>query len=189
MTAKVERPLISWALAGARARAVTAVHGAVAIFTVAAGVLGLIRGSRLRLGLESWIDVHVLFGLLLFGLLIARYQWKVQHAPPLLPDDIRELSRHLSRIAYLLLYLVVGLRQIAGIVTSLWQGGPVDFNLFDARFRSGPDYVGFNPKDDFQLFLACGLSALIFIRICVFRLGVGLADRAEPAKTRDLRSF
>lgn len=120
--------------------------------------------------LESWINIHALFGLLVCGLALARCWWRVKHSPRMLRTDIRELSRHLSRIVYLLLYLVIGVREIIGILASLWRGNTLDFGLFDDRFRNGPDYEGFNPKDDFQLFLASGLLALIFVRVLAFRL-------------------
>jgi hypothetical protein len=50
------------------------------------------------------------------------------------------------------------------------HGGAVDFTLLDGHFRHGPDYIGFNPKDDFQLFFASGLFALLFVRVLAFRL-------------------
>ena len=147
-----------------------ALNGCAALFAVVIGVLGIFGASWPRQMLESWIDIHMLFGLLLWGLLLARYQWCVRHSPRMLQTDIRELSRHLSRIVYLLLYVAIGAREIIGILNSLWHGGAVDFNLFDAHFRNGPDYAGFDPKDDFQMFLAAGLTALIFVRVLAFRL-------------------
>jgi hypothetical protein len=79
----------------------------------------------------------------------------------MLPAGIHELTRHLLRIVYLLLYVVIGVREIIGIVNSLWHGDSVDFNPFDQRFRNRPDYAGFNPRDDFQLLIASGIVALI----------------------------
>jgi len=97
------------------------------------------------------------------------------------PVDIPQLSRRLSRTVYLFLYLVIGVREIVGILGSHWHGGAVDFNLFDPRFRQGPDSAAFNPKDDFQLFLASGLFALIFVRILAFRLWSRSVERGTPA--------
>ena len=153
-----------------------------ALAAIAIGVLGLSRGSWPRQVLESWIGVHALFGLLLCGLVFARCRWHVKHSPRMLPADTRELTRHLSRIVYLLLYVVIGVRETIGIVNSLWYGGSVDFNLFDERFRNGPDYAGFNPRDDFQLFIASGLVALIFVRALTFRLWLRSVERAALSK-------
>jgi cytochrome b561 len=159
-----------------------ALYGCSALVTVAIGVLGLQGDSSLRQVLEAWINIHVLFGLLLCGLLLARCRWRVARPPRMLTADIRELSRHLSRIVYLLLYVVIGMREVVGIVNSLWGGGPVDFSLVDAGFRQGPDYAGFNPKDDFQLFFASGLFALLFVRVVACTLWLRSGKRAAVSK-------
>ena len=160
----------------------TALYGCIAIIAVVIGVLGLRGPSAPRQLLESWINVHALFGLLLCGLVLARCRWCVKHSPPAARVDIRRLSRHLSRIVYLLLYVVMGLRQIIGILNSVWHGSAVDFNLFDDRFRNGPDYAGFNLKDDFQLFLVSGLITLAFVRVLAFRLWLRSAELAALSK-------
>jgi cytochrome b561 len=130
--------------------------------------------------LESWINIHVLFGSLLGSMVTARFMRQVKHSPRMLPADIRALSRRLSRIVYLLLYVVIGLRQTMGILGSIWHGGSVDFKFFDMGFRHGPDYAGFNPKDDFQLFLASGLLVLILIRVSAFAMSLRSAAAAAP---------
>lgn len=180
MAAQAERWL-NFAHACTRERLLTALYGCTAIVAVVIGVLGLLGASGMRQTLESWINVHVLFGLLLCGLVLARCRWSVKHSPPMLPIDIRQLSRHLSRTVYLLLYVVIGVRESIAILNSVWHGGGVDFNLFDQRFR-GPDYAGFNPKDDFQLFLASGLITLIFVRVLTFTLWLRSVERAALSK-------
>jgi type IV secretory pathway TrbD component len=182
MAAQAERMLSSLAYAYSRERMLTFLYGCIALLAVAIGVMGLLGASWPRQMLESWINIHALFGLLLCGLALARCRWRVKHSPRLLAADIRELSRHLSRIVYLMLYLVVGVREVISILDSFWHGGPVDFNLFDERFRNGPDYPGFNPKDDFQLFVASGLFALIVVRLLAFRLWLRSEERAAISK-------
>jgi cytochrome b561 len=177
MAAQAERSLHFLAHTCSRKRMLAALFGCIALLAVAVGVLGLLGASWLRQMLESWINIHALFGLLLCGLVSARYRWCVIHSPPMLPTDIRQLSRHLSRIVYLSLYLVIGLREIIGILNSVWHGGVVDFNLFDERFRNGPDHAGWNPKDDFQLFFASGLLALIFVRVLAYKLWLRSRER------------
>jgi cytochrome b561 len=131
--------------------------------------------------LESWINIHALFGLLLCGLVFSRCRWHVKRLPRMLPTDIYKLYRHLSRIVYLLLYVVIGLRQLISILHRILNGGAVDFNLFEERFR-GPDYVEFNLKDDFQFFLATGLSVLIIVRVLAFGLWLRSVERAARSK-------
>jgi cytochrome b561 len=181
MAAQAERSLHFLAHACSRERMLTALYGCIALVAVVIGVLGLIGASWPRQMLESWINIHALFGLLLCGLVFSRCWWRVKHSPRMLPADIRELSRHLSRIVYLLLYSVVGLSQLISILDSIWHVGAVGFNLFDQRFR-GPDYAGFNPKDDFQLFLATGFCVLIVVRVVAFRLWLRSVERAALSK-------
>jgi cytochrome b561 len=178
MAAQAEPSLHPLALAYSRPRMLIALYRCAVLLVATIGVLGLLDGSWLRQMIESWINIHALFGLLLCGLVLARYQWRVRLSPRMLPADIGELSRHLSRIVYLLLYVVVGVRQIIGIINSIWHGNAVDFNLFDDRFRNGPDRAGWNPKDDFQLFLATGLFVLIIVRVLAFRLWLHAVERA-----------
>jgi cytochrome b561 len=180
MVAQAELSLTSLLHACSRAKTLTAACGFTVLLTVATGILGLSRASWLRQMLESRINLHVLFALLLCGLVVARCQWQVRHSPRMLPADLRALSRNLSRLVYLLLYIVIGVRQAMCILSSLGHGDAVDFKFFDGAFRQGPDYAGFNPKDDFQLFLASGLLVLIFIRLLVFGLWLRLDPAAAP---------
>jgi cytochrome b561 len=159
-----------------------ALSGCIALFVVAIGVLGLFGASWPRQMLESWINIHALFGLLLCGLVLARCPRRLVRSTPMLRADIRRLSRHLSRIVYLLLYLVIGVRETVGILDSVWHGGAVDFSLLDAGFRHGADYGGVNPKDDFQLFFASGVFALIFVRVLAFKLWSRSGEGAAVSK-------
>src|SRR5271156_4125861 len=125
MAAQAESSLNPLVHACSRQRMLIALCGCAVLLVVVIGVLGLLDGSWLRQMLESWINIHALFGLLLCGLVLARYQWRVRHSPCMLPADIRELSRHLSRIVYLLLYVVIGVRQSIGIISSIWHGSAI----------------------------------------------------------------
>jgi cytochrome b561 len=178
MAAQAEPSVNPWVHACFRERMLIALYGCTGLLVASLGVLSLLDGSWLRHMLESWINIHVLFGFLLSALVIARYQWRVRHSPHLLPTDARELSRHLSRIVYLVFYVVIGVRQSIGVINSISHGGAVDFNLFDDRFRNGPDRAGWNPKDDFQLFLATGLFVLIVVRVLAYRLWLRSVERA-----------
>jgi hypothetical protein len=182
MAAQADRSLHPFAHVCTGEKMLAALYGCIALVTVATGVLGLQGDSWLRQALEAWINIHALFGLLLCGLALARSRWRVERSPPMATPDIRELSRHLSRIVYLLLYVVIGVREVIGMVNSLWHGGAVDFSLFDPRFRQGPDYAWFNPRDDFQLFFASGLFALLFVRVLAFTLWLRSGKRTAVSK-------
>jgi cytochrome b561 len=170
MAAIPERLLHALRYPHARISTPKVLYGCIAILTVAIGGLSLVDVSPLRQIVESWINIHLLFELFLFTLVIARYRWCVQHSPRMKRLDIKELSRHLSRIVYLVLYGVIGFREIIALVSSISHGGAVDFNLFNERLRNGPDNAVFNPRDDFQVFLASGLLALLSVRALAYRL-------------------
>jgi hypothetical protein len=182
MTPQAERSPQSLAHTFSGERMLAALYGCIALLAVVIGVLGLLGALWPRQMLESWINIHALFGLLLCGLVVARCRWRVKHSPRMPPADIRELSRHLSRIVYLMLYLVIGVREVISVLNSLWRGGAIDFNLFDGRFRNGPDYAGFSPRDDFQLFIGSGLVALIFVRALTSRLWLRSVERAALSR-------
>jgi hypothetical protein len=181
MAAQVERSLNSVAGPHAAQRTFTVLDGCLAVLVVTIGVVGL-GASRSRRVLESWIDIHALFGVLLGGLVLVRYRWYLSRTTRMEPAQARELSGHLSRVVYLSLYLVIGVKEVTGILDSLWHGGPVDFNLFDQRFHSESRYLGFDPKDDLQLLFAAGLVALGFARALVYRLWSSSLRDARPPR-------
>jgi hypothetical protein len=75
-----------------------------ALLVVIVGTAGLIAHSWLRQTVESWINIHVLFGLLLCGWIMIRCQRLVSQSPPMRPADIRRASRTLSRIVCCVLW-------------------------------------------------------------------------------------
>jgi hypothetical protein len=135
-----------------------------AIMVAAVGVLGLERASWLRQWTESWINIHVLFGLLLCGLVLIRYQWIIRYSPHL-REDVRELSRRLSRIVYLMLYAVIGFRLGISLVNWIWHGGSLDLTLFDEGLRNDDDGRVFNPRHDYHMILLSGGITLGMVRV------------------------
>jgi cytochrome b561 len=141
-----------------------------ALLVVTVGATGLVAHSWLRAFVESWINIHIVFASLLCGWVILRYQSGVRWSPGMPPNDVRELFRRLSRSVYLVLYAAIAARQIICLVSSVGHAGTFDFSLFDERFGNGPDSKVFDPKDDFQLFLASGLVVLAILRMTAYRL-------------------
>jgi hypothetical protein len=132
-----------------------ALFGCATASVVMIGALSLLAESRARHVLESWINIHALFALMLFALLLARHQSCVNRSMPLLPADIRVLSRQLSRLVYLLMYGAIGIRLCVSIVDGMWRGGAPDLN---------------DPKGDFPLLFTTALLALALVRVMAFRL-------------------
>ena len=104
--------------------------GSLAAFTVLSGVMGL----------------HALFGSFLFVFVVAAFYRRVRLAPPMQMLELRNFSRSLSRLVYLLLYVVFGALLLANM--PVW------------------------PTRDLRATLAYGIAALVMIRVLAawFRL-------------------
>jgi cytochrome b561 len=124
---------------------------------VLVGVLGLLPDAWLTLLVESRTALHVLFGLLLCGLILVRFRWWLMNSPPAQAADIRLFSRQLSRMVYLVLYFVTGGMEVINIVGALRD---------DTQAARGLAILG--PCADGQAFLICGLIALVSIRVLAY---------------------
>lgn len=115
------------------------------------GVLGLLDGPWVTRILGSRVGLHALFGLFLYTLVAVRFHSGMNWAAPAPPSDIRRLSRELSRMVYLSLYAVIGLRQLVSLADWSSHGGSMQFaKLSDV---------------DLQAILAYGIAGLFFIRL------------------------
>jgi cytochrome b561 len=177
MAARSEHFPYFWRSVWTRRGCRLASYGGAALVVVTVGELGLLSTSSVRRLAEFWININVLFGVLLSCFVLACYRRRMNQAPPVLPADVRELSRHLSRIVYLLLYLVIGVRQVIGILDPLWNFGMSDPGLLDGPF---PDITAKKTSDtlDLQMFFASGLCVLVMARVLAFRVWVRLRDHA-----------
>jgi hypothetical protein len=79
---------------------------------VAVGMLGLSDDFWLRRNLASMVDVHALFGLSLAIFVVLRFHARVGRLCASPPSEIRSVSRHLSRMVYLLLGLLILFKQL-----------------------------------------------------------------------------
>jgi hypothetical protein len=136
---------------------------------LASGARALTEPLSSRSMLAFCVNAHTLFAVSLCTLLFVRYRSSIQHSDHVSHIHSRALCRELSRIVYCFIYAVIGVRQSIAILNSVWHGVPLDFNIMDQRFR-GPDSRAFLPHDDFQLFIASALLALIFARVLAFRM-------------------
>jgi hypothetical protein len=118
------------------------------------GLLGLLDGSWSERIPGSRGGLHALFGLLLCSLVAVRFHRRLNWATPASQSDIRELSRELSRMVYLSLYVVIGLRQIVCLAEWSWHGGIVEF--------------GRSSEGDLQIVVTYGIVGLLFIRVLAF---------------------
>ena len=187
MVADIDDALIASGSPARRVRQVLALYWGVAVLAVLVGVFGLVRDSRLAMAPTSRSCVHALFGLLLVGLVIARFLWWLKHSPPSQKADIRRFSRQLSRLIYLVLYLVIGTKQIIGIVNFMWHGGILDFGLLLDN-DSAQDLGIYKSTADFRAILVCGLIALALIRGLAFWTWLRLVEEVAVRDAADRRS-
>jgi len=96
-----------------------------------------------------------LFALFLAGVLPARIRWWLKYSPPVSAADIRQFCRQLSRSVYLVLYLIIGAKQLVGIIGGL-----------NAEGGLGQDPGMLVPTN--QGFLVYGLIALVLIRVLAY---------------------
>jgi hypothetical protein len=123
-----------------------AFHANLAALVAVVGVLGLIHDAWPSL-LSHRGNLHVLFGSLLWLCVVARFYRRFRLEPRMLIADIRSLCRRLSRLVYLLLYLLMCCQLIIGM-------------LRDAPHRSLQQI-----NESFQAYLACGVLALLTIQV------------------------
>jgi uncharacterized membrane protein YbjE (DUF340 family) len=96
-------------------------------------------------------NIHALFGSLLLVIVVARFLRDVRRFPPVRAADVRSLTRRLSRMVYLLLYLAAGLQQLIG-----------------------------RGSADLQVILLYGLIALIIIRVLTIGIWLRNRSRRRP---------
>ncbi len=149
----------------------------------AVGVLSLFHTSFARRMIESWINIHLLFGMLLCGLVLARYRWQLRELRRVPPGYVRELTSHLACIVYLMLYVVVGLRLGIGIVGSLLHDGSSHYDLLGDPFHNGTD------TGEFRMLLATGICVLVVERLLALRLWAAVTPRSTdddaPERAQD----
>jgi hypothetical protein len=133
----------------------------VGVMGVFIGVLGTLEHSGIRMVVASWINIHALFGALLSTLVGARLRWRLKSRPAAEAAELRELNRHLSRIVYLMLYLVIGTRFVVNVVN----------HFFLAESACGSLKCMLIPsRGDSRAILAYGLGVLVAIRVFIFWL-------------------
>lgn len=132
--------------------------GAVVVFI---GVLGTLEHSRIRMVVTPWINLHALFGALLFSLVGARLRWCLKSKLRPGAAKLRELNRHLSRVVYLMIYLVIGVRFLINIVNRFFSAESACRSL---------ECLLIPPRGDSRAILAYGLGALVAMRVFIFWL-------------------
>jgi cytochrome b561 len=146
-------------------RGAIAFHWTVALLVVVVGTLGLLHDSWPKRSHLFWINIHVLFGLTLWFLVMARYAWRRAHPPPSLPEDIRPFYRRASHAVHIGLYALLLITPIVGIVTFIWHGRVLDLGLWQIHFGIPATRAVFEPTEDIHGYLAYTLFGLAGVHI------------------------
>ena len=147
--------------------AAIAFHWAMFVLVVIVGVLGLLHDSWPKQSQAFWINVHVLIGILLWLVLLARFGYRLRHSPPDLPSDIGAFSRRFSSPVHLALYALMFVIPIIGFVTFIYHGRIFHFGLFDVDFGIKKNRAIFEPTEDIHGYLAYALFALAGVHALV----------------------
>lgn len=166
-----------------------AFHWIMFVLLLVVGTLGLLHDSWPRQTHVFWINVHAILGLSLWLTLVARFWWRIRHAPPILPLQVGALSRRLSTPTHLGLYALMFVTPIVGVVTFVWHGRILDFGLFQINFGIRSDRAIFEPTEDIHGYLAYALFALAGVHILAalwhrFILHDGVMRRMWPGSDR-----
>jgi cytochrome b561 len=166
-----------------------AFHWATFVLVVIVGVLGLLHDSWPKQTQAYWINVHVLIGMLLWLVVVARFGYRLRQPPPELPADLSSLSRRLSRPVHLTLYALMFVIPIIGFVTFVYHGRVLHAGIFDLNLGIKKNPAIFAPTEDVHGYLAYALFALAGLHAIVslwhhFILHDGVLARMWPGQRR-----
>ncbi len=166
-----------------------AFHWAMLVLVVIVGVLGLLHDSWPKQTQAFWINAHALIGILLWLVLLARFGYRLRHAPPVPSMDIGTFSRRFSSPVHWALYVLMFVIPIVGFVTFIYHGRIFQFGLFDLNFGIKKNPAIFRPTEDIHGYLAYALFALAGLHALAalwhhFVLHDGVLARIWPTRTR-----
>ncbi len=136
-------------------------HWLIAVLVFFIGAVGLRLDGMAKADQPTWINLHAIFGLLFFTLVIIRVFWRATHTPPELPADVDAFSRKASHPLHMLMYAIMLAIPPLGIVAFVWHGRAFDFGLFRIDFGVKSDRAIFHPAEDYHGWLVYTLFALV----------------------------
>jgi cytochrome b561 len=111
-------------------RIAISLHWTIALLILAAFGLGLTVDDFPKSWDAAVVNAHVLLGLGVLGLSVARLAWRLGHKPPPLLKSGSPLVEALARLAHGLLYLLMLTVPLIGVPTLLYRGRGIDLGLF-----------------------------------------------------------
>lgn len=117
------------------------------------GIVGLVRDSWPNSVQAPWINLHAVFGLLLWIMVVAQFRQECSNRL-VHGADFHSICRQSSRAVYFLLYILFGANQIIRFAVFLWNRGTIG--------AMHPAIV--QPPENLRDYLAYGIFALLSIR-------------------------
>lgn len=117
--------------AGARYdRIAILLHWVIAFLIAAAFLLGLTVDDFPKAYKDAVVNTHSLLGLGIIFLTLVRIGWRLGHPPPPAPKGMSARMEILSKLAHLLLYVLMLGVPLIGLPTLFYRGRGMDFGLF-----------------------------------------------------------
>jgi cytochrome b561 len=116
-----------------------------------------------------FIDLHAAFGVLLCLMVLAQFHAANLRAVPLSDLNLHAFCRGLSRLVFLMLYVLFGLNELVHVAAALWNKG----------LHGGAQQALLPPPDSLRVYLAYGVVALVIIRV----LEAWMVQRAPTSST------
>jgi len=108
-----------------------ALHWSIAALIAAAFLLGLTVDDFPKAYERTVVNTHVVIGLAVIMLSLARVGWRLVHRPPPLPRSNSRIIEMASKAVHALLYALMIVVPVIGIPTLLYRGRGVDFGVFE----------------------------------------------------------
>ncbi len=117
----------------------------------AVGIAGLLRDSWSGAQLPSGVNLHAIFGAMLWLTVVTQFGLASLADPKLGAAGVQELCRRLSRRVYLLLYVLFGVSQIVRMAPIFWDSGA----------QGAPHPATLPSPENLRDYLAYGVFALL----------------------------
>lgn len=128
---------------------------ALALAACAVGTTSVLRDAWPKAMHWSFVDLHAVFGVLLCLMVVAQFHAANLRAVPLSGLILHAFCRGLTRLVFLMLYLLFGMHEMVHVVATLWNKGMYG-NAHPAILQ---------PPESLRDYLAYGVVALIIIRV------------------------
>lgn len=105
-------------------------HWAIAFLIAAAFLLGLTVDDFPKAYKDAVVNTHSLLGLGILLLTLIRIGWRLGHPPPPAPKSMSAPMELFSKLAHVLLYILMLAVPLIGLPTLFYRGQGLEFGLF-----------------------------------------------------------